>query len=126
MFLEKLERPNPLHYEPKTSFFTWREYMTVLPFGLLQEQEATDETFLELRGGTLDLRVMSLPKSANRRYLCFLFLPTGTSLRFSSGDRLKINFDPESDLREEDWSAIVVDPVPWLLLPVLRSCSLAL
>ena len=113
MFLDKSERPTIRHYECKSSFFSWSEYMTVYAFGHVQEQEAIDETFLELENGTLDLRVMTLPKSANRRYLAFLFLEPGTSLRLNSTDCLKINFSPYDDIKEEDWSAFVVDPVSW-------------
>ena len=72
-----------------------------------------EDAFVELQGGTLNLRVMTLPKSADRRYLGFLFLNPGTSLRFTNGDRLKINFEPDVDARDEDWSAFVVDPVHW-------------
>jgi hypothetical protein len=113
MFLEKSERPTISHYEPKSSFFSWSEYMTVYSFGHVQEQEAIDEMFIELEKGTLDLRVVALPKSADRQYLAFVFLEPGNSLRFSSDDRLKINFNPDDDIRAEDWNAFVVDPVPW-------------
>jgi hypothetical protein len=113
MFLEKSERPTICHYEPKSSFFSWSEYMTVYSFGHVQEQEAIDEMLVELEQGSFDLRVVTLPKSANRRYLAFVFLEPGTSLRFSSDDRLKINFNPGANIREDDWSALVVDPVPW-------------
>jgi hypothetical protein len=113
MSLNKSERPTIWHYERKSSFFSWSEYMTVYAFGHVQEQEAIDETFLELKNGTLDLRVMTLSKSANRRYLASLSLEPGTSLHFSNGDRLDINFSPDDDIREEDWSAFVVDPVLW-------------
>jgi hypothetical protein len=113
MFLDKSKRPTIWHYERKSSFFSWSEYMTVYAFGHVQEQEAIDEAVLELKNDSFGLRVMTLPKSANRRYLAFLFLEPGTSLRFSNGDRLKINFSPDDDIREEDWSASVVDPVLW-------------
>ena len=35
MFLDLSDRPNPSHYDAKTSFFTWPEYITVMPHSLL-------------------------------------------------------------------------------------------
>ncbi len=105
------------------SFFSFAEYTTVLGFGLINQHEYAVQCEDELPDHDMELRLMTIPGAGNRRYLGFLECPDAVKLRIRPGDRLSVNFDPDTNVREDDWSAMAVDPLP---MASLRDVSILL
>lgn len=109
---EKDARP-AYNFKLKASFSSQDEYVTVLGFGAIQEDEVTSEEARTLQDESVRLRLMTIPGAGDRRYLAFLECPDSVSARIQPGDVLKINFVPDIDNRENDWHAVAVAPMPF-------------
>jgi hypothetical protein len=98
----------------KYSFLDLDEYITVLGFGAIQENEKDSSSTEKIQVYELNLRTMLIPGAADRRYYAFLEFPDFfTNIRIMPGDKLAVNFNPEIDNSEEDWSATVVEHLPF-------------
>ncbi|RHZ68502.1 DEAD/DEAH box helicase [Aspergillus thermomutatus] len=98
----------------KISFNSHSEYVTTLGFGLIYEHEHHVQMVQAIEDVPIELRLITIPRAGNRRYLGFLSLPAEQQLDLRNGDALKINFhsDPEEADPDSDWHATVTDPMP--------------
>ena len=95
-----------------TTFDTESRYQTVIGFGVIGEHEYVVDQAEALSQVPFTLRLMEIPHSNDRQYLGFL-TAEDTTARLETDDRLKINFDFDARVEGENWSATVIDPLPW-------------
>jgi hypothetical protein len=89
------------------------DYMTTLGFAAVQEQEFVTGLLEQLPDAGAYVRLLSIPGAGDRRYFGFLEVPNLSELRLQPGDKMTICFDTETDIREQDWYATVIDPMPY-------------
>ena len=109
------ERPK-FELGAKLSFHSFSEYIIVHGIGILQEHEIRQQDLDTFHDQPeYQLRCMAIPDAGDRRYLGFLDISemNTANLRLQPGDRLSLNFDPVFNDAADDWSAFVVDPLPF-------------
>jgi hypothetical protein len=96
----------------KISFNCHSEYVTTLGFGLIYEHEHHVQKVRYIEAVSLELRLITIPRAGNRRYVAFLSLPAEQQLDLRSGDALTIDFNPDAEYADPDsfWHATVTDP----------------
>ena len=60
-----------------------------------------------------NLRVTDVPNSERKFYIGFIERSVANDVRIDVGEPLKINFDPEERVETEDWTAVVIEPLPF-------------
>ena len=110
----KKDRPSDWR-PPCLAFSSFAEYVTVIGYGVVQEEELASNKIKKLDDVDIPMRVIEVPYAGNRRYIAFLDMQFFNAIKFRPGDRLIINFHFHGT-RKNDWHAIVADTLP--LAPV--------
>jgi hypothetical protein len=66
-----------------------------------------------------------MPLAANRSYMATLEMEAGTDVRLHSGDRVKINFDPEEIDPLGEWTGYVIEHMPMLTTHLSLKCTMS-
>jgi hypothetical protein len=91
---------------------SFSEYSTVYGYGCIYEHEVMEKHVNSVSSNIFQLRVMDIPSSGDKCYIGFLAQPAELNARFEVGESLKINFDTKVCLETEDWTAVVLEPLP--------------
>lgn len=106
------ERPK-INVAASPSLDSWSEYSIIYGYGAVYEFEATQNKAWNVRSAVFKLRAMDVPNSKDAHYICFLEKSAGLEISFQVGDSLKLNFDVANPRKENQWSAQVIEPLPY-------------
>lgn len=106
---EAEDRPN-ISVGAELSFGGVGEYVTVHGYGAIVEHELEAERADAMGTVKFEIRLLEIAGEGDRRYMGVLDVPSGITIE--EGDGLAINFNPDTDDREEDWSATVLPTLP--------------
>lgn len=117
--LEKSQRPT-YTMPRRPNFFNWSDYLCTMGFGMMQEAETQEDQYEMLKQDEFEVVLLSMPfltqETSQSRYYCLIYLTEGSDIRLNNRDVLLINFDVERDDREEDWHAVVTEPLSFVPL----------
>lgn len=88
-------------------------FTIVLGYAAIYEHETVEKMSVDISEAIFNLRVMNISFSHDRHYVGVLEPDDELNARFSPGNRLKMNFDPDQRLETEDWTAIVLASLPY-------------
>jgi len=106
MQLEKSDRPAYM-LAGKDTFFTMGEYLTIHFYGALAIHENVAPAHARKEA---KIRFAALPFSG-RKFIAFIEM--SSEFRLSPGDRIRVCFNIETQLRDHDWTAEIIAPVPF-------------
>lgn len=89
------------------------EYVTIMGYGAIGEYEVAEARASEIASTSFKLTVIEIPRAENRRYMCLIDYNNDAPVKFEIGEGIKVNFEPEVNNQAEDWSAVVVNPLPF-------------
>lgn len=89
------------------------DYATIMGYGAIGEHEVGEDRITAINDTTFHLTLINVPGAGLRRYIGLIDSDVEIPFRFHAGETLKVNFDPEANNRAEDWSAVVIEPLPF-------------
>lgn len=111
--LEAEDRPVDVRYPPQQAFSDFGEYVTTMGYAAIGEHEITVARAKAIENEIFLLRILAIPGCSNRRYFALIEIPPTFEWRFEVGDTLAVCLDPEPDIREDDWSATIIESLPF-------------
>ncbi len=93
---------------PQTSFLTVAEWVTVMKYEAIAEQEVTANQATSIKGFIFALQAIIISEEEKRCYMALIDGLQKMPLWFDSEKMLKVNFNAEVDDHEKDWSGVVV------------------
>lgn len=92
---------------------SFSEYTTGYGFAAIAEQEVVDQKAAAISSARFQLRVMDIADSDNSHYLGFMKSEDLPNVRLEVDDRFKINFNLKNTVEETEWTAVVINPLPF-------------
>ncbi len=101
------ERP-VIKLSPQTLFLTVAEWVTVMKYEAIAEQEVTANQATSIREFIFALQAIIISEEEKHHYMTLIDGLQKMSLQFDSEKVLRVNFNAEVDDHEKDWSEVVV------------------
>ncbi len=93
---------------PQTLFLTVAEWITVMKYEAIAEQEVAANQATSIREFIFALQAITISEEGKRHYMTLIDGLQKMSLQFDSEKALRVNFNAEVDDCEKDWSGVVV------------------
>ncbi len=101
------ERP-AIKLSPQTSFLTVAEWVTVMRYKAIAEQEVTANQATSIKEFIFALQAIIISEEGKRHYMALIDSLQKMPLQFDLEKALRVNFNAEVDDCEKDWSEVVV------------------
>ncbi len=101
------ERP-AIKLPPQTSFLTVAEWVTVMKYKAIAEQEVTVDQATSIKEFIFALQAIIISEEEKCCYMALIDSLQKMPLQFDLEKALRVNFNAEVDDHEKDWSGVVV------------------
>ena len=102
------EEQSAIKLSPQTLFLTVAEWVTIMRYEAIAEQEVTVNQVTSIKEFIFALQAIIISEEGKRCYKTLINGLQKMSLQFDSEKALRVNFNAEVDDHEKDWSEVVV------------------